>query len=175
MKPRESQSVEVRLSALERENRRLKLGVLVVVVILGAIMLMGTGKPHQNQEQRCDFVSNKDLSNALQNACGEIRAAKFVLVGPNKNIWAELFVTDNYPNLVFYGTDGKPTWSAQPFKPVDGSPMTQTPGSVPNPPPLQAPPSPAGQPQNAPSPADQPQDAPAPADPPQDAPAPANP
>lgn len=90
----EISAVNERLSKLERQNRRLRLGIVAAGVIAGALVLTG----------------------ALPSTPQTVTAQKFVLFDLADKIRAELGVVDGSPGLLLSDVTGMPRASLALFK-----------------------------------------------------------
>jgi hypothetical protein len=100
----EIQSIRARLTKLEAQNRRLKLFGFTIFLAVGAVVLMGVGKPASEVVEAQKFV--------LKDADGNIRAwlgvfgegSELVLGNKNKQPKMTLKVSDDASDLHFQGS-----------------------------------------------------------------------
>lgn len=83
-----------RLFALERQNRRLRGAVVILVLLAGMLLWLGAA------EQR--LIPQR------------IQAQEFVLSDADGTTRAALTLRNGQPKLELYGENGKVTWSAPP-------------------------------------------------------------
>ena len=90
-----------RISALEKANRRWKMGGLILFIFLvGAAFLTGYKAYAQRSMQR-------SVANA-------VAAKEFVLMGPHDRVMGRIAVIHGKPALQFYDKDGQLWWYAPP-------------------------------------------------------------
>jgi len=90
-----------RISALERANRRWKVGVLLLLVILTGAALL-TGFDAYAQRTTPSYIRNR------------VAAREFDLTGLNGRVMGRMAIVDGMPVLQFYDNAGKLWWYAPP-------------------------------------------------------------
>jgi hypothetical protein len=90
---REKQSLEIRIERLEKQNRRLKLGALTVLIALISVSLLGQTKQTKKTAPKSAAAPGAPVTP------DQIEARSFVLKDSNGKVRAELSMTGTGPGL----------------------------------------------------------------------------
>lgn len=100
-----------RVEKVERENRRMKLLGLAMLVVLGVVLV--TGLTVEQPVVGAEAFTLVDKQGALRAVFGMVNTEPtLALFDSSGRVRAGLSVVDNSPRLVLYGEDGNPIWAA---------------------------------------------------------------
>ncbi len=107
----EVQDLIRRLERVERENRRIKLGGLVILTLCAMFMLTGlTVDDPVVGAEAFTLVDDRGEPHAVFALVN--RQPTLALFDSESKVRVELSVVQNSPRLILYGDDGNPIWSA---------------------------------------------------------------